>query len=209
MKAIRHPAGADDGVTLVELVVSMTIMAVMLTIFTTGVLQMYRAANKTESLATAQSQLNTVFLRMDKVVRYASGITVVAERDGGHYVGLLTVASAPSPSTSAQATERCYALRLKGISLWIIDWDDRVPQGPSAPPWTSLATDVQAPAGAKPFTVKAADALNPFIRLQLNLMAVVGSGVKGTNTDTRITFTALNTSLTTPPAPVCTRYAAP
>jgi prepilin-type N-terminal cleavage/methylation domain-containing protein len=207
MKAVRNPTGSDDGVTLIELVVSMTIMAVMLTIFTTGVLQMYQAANKTESLATAQSQLNTVFLRMDKVVRYASGITVVAERGGGHYVGLLTVTSGPSPATAVQGTERCYALRLREGALSIIDWNDRIPPSTSAPPWTSLATDIHAPADAKPFTILPADASRPFVQLQLHLVAIVGSGVKGTNTDTRIRFTALNTSLTTPATPVCTRYA--
>lgn len=198
--------GTDDGVTTIELVVSMTIMAVMMTVFTTGVLQMYRAANKTESLSTAQSQLNTVFLRLDKLVRYASGLTVVDERDGGHYVGLLAVTAAPSPSTTARTRERCYALRLKDGQMRITEWNDGVLQT-SAPLWTPIAGDVHPPAGGRPFTVTPASASNPFMQLRLHLVATVGSGTQGTRTDTKVGFTALNTSLTTPATPVCTRYA--
>ena len=184
----------DDGVTLIELVVSLTIMAVMMTMFTTGVLQMYQAANKTESLANAQSELNTVFLRLDKIVRYAAWIGDRQQTGAVHDLRMLTTGS---------AGQRCYALRLNGDQnrLLIADW------GPDAAPtgseyagttiWATLANNVDVPDTGKPFERIPADADSDitFDRLLLELEATTGSGVSGTNTNTRVTFTALNTSL--------------
>ena len=88
---MRPAALRDDesGVTLIELVVSMTIMAVMMTVFTTAVVQMYQAANKTESMSNAQAELNNVFLRLDRIVRYAAGISNL-QQAGGRFVGSLS-----------------------------------------------------------------------------------------------------------------------
>jgi prepilin-type N-terminal cleavage/methylation domain-containing protein len=182
----------DRGVTLIELVVSLMIMSVMMTIFTTGILQMYQAANKTESLATAQSQLNTVFLRLDKVVRYAAWISDV-QQDGEKYdVRMLTTGS---------GDQRCYGLKLNGtenrllIAQWSLDDPPTVSVYDGTTIWATLATNVDAPTGLKPFERIPADAIQNFDRLQLDLVATTGSGVSGTKTNTNVRFTALNTSL--------------
>ena len=64
----------DRGFTLIEVTVTMGIMSVMLVIFTTAILQVYRSVLTTESLSTAQSQLQIAFQRFDREVRYASWI---------------------------------------------------------------------------------------------------------------------------------------
>jgi prepilin-type N-terminal cleavage/methylation domain-containing protein len=196
----------DSGVTLIELIVSMTIMAVMMTMFTTAMLQMYQAANKTESLSNAQSELNTVFLRLDRLVRYASGISEVKQNGSTYYIGVLVV--------EADRT-LCHALRLVGAEkkLQIVTWNESDPT--NRPPWTTLANDVLGravvlPTGAvqyfEPFRFVEADNTYTFDRMQLELTAVIGSGVKGTRTNTKVQFTALNTSLTTSAANVCNTY---
>lgn len=203
---IRDDLRDDSGVTLIELIVSMTIMAVMMTMFTTAVLQMYQAANKTESMSNAQSELNTVFLRLDRLVRYASGISEVKQSGSTYYIGVLVV-EADRPM--------CTAVRLLGSErkLQIVTWNESDPT--NRPPWTTLANDVLGravvrPTGVveyfEPFTVVEADATYNFDRLQLDLTAVIGSGVKGTRTNTKVQFTALNTSLTTSAENVCNTY---
>jgi prepilin-type N-terminal cleavage/methylation domain-containing protein len=203
---IKH---SDSGVTLIELIVSLTIMAVVMTMFTTGVLQMYQAANKTESLSNAQSELNTVFLRLDRLVRYASGISDVKKNGNNYYVGLLSVES---------DTPRCNALRLVGNEkkLQMVTWIENDPT--KRPPWTTLANDVLGPnvafdkaagrlLGGQPFTLVEADATENFDRLQLDLTAVTGSNdASATKTTTSVRFTALNTSLATATPTVCTTY---
>ncbi len=189
----------DSGVTLIELIVSMTIMAVVMTIFTSAALQMYRAANKTESLSNAQSELNNVFLRVDRIVRYASGISAVQQSGDKYYIGLLT-AEAVGP--------RCYALQLIGGNvrqLQIATWNDA--SRPAQPPWQTIANNVVAPSNGKPFTVVEADAVQNFDRLQLDLVAAVGSAdSSSTKTNTSVRFTALNTSLTTSSVTACIHF---
>jgi prepilin-type N-terminal cleavage/methylation domain-containing protein len=190
----------EDGVTLIELIVSLMLMSVMLTIFTTGVVQMYQAANKTESLADAQSQLNTVFLRLDKVVRYAGWISDLQQSGTRYDIRMQT--------TGADG-QHCYGLKLLGDQdrLFITDWTLENPPTVSAYAgtsiWAALATNVDAPSGGKPFDRIPADDKQNFDRLQLDLVATAGSGTSGTKTNTSVSFTALNTSLARSPTDAC------
>jgi hypothetical protein len=187
----------DSGVTMTELTVSLVIMSFMMSIFTTGILQMYSAANKTESMANAQSELNVTFVRLDKLVRYASGISEPVLVNGSFYVGMLTTHTGAG---------RCTAVKLDtgAATLSTFAWDDDNP--PAAPGWTVLANNV-APKGTRPFTRWPADSLANFERLQLTLSARTGSGPTATTTDTDVTFTALNTALDESNELVCTEYA--
>jgi prepilin-type N-terminal cleavage/methylation domain-containing protein len=200
MEGHRMTREDDEGVTLIELVVSLTIMAVMMTIFTTGVLQMYQAANKTESLATAQEQLNTVFLRLDKVVRYAAWISDTVRNGDRFDVRMLT--------TNADG-QQCYGLRLNStenvllITGWALSDAPTISTYAGTTIWTTLATNVDAPAGVMPFERVPADAVQNFDRLQLTLEATSGTNTSRTRTDTSVRFTALNTSLARSSADAC------
>jgi type II secretory pathway pseudopilin PulG len=193
---IKDRLADDSGTTMVELVVSLVIMSFMMAIFTTGIIQMYSAANKTESLSNAQSELNVTFLRMDKQVRYASGISQPQFVNGSYYVSMLTT------NTGAN---RCTAVKLDpdAAQLSTFTWDED--DAPADPFWTVLANNV-TPKGAQPFTLWPANAVANFDRLQLTIQARTGDGTTGTTTDTDVTFTALNTSLETSSEFVCTRY---
>jgi prepilin-type N-terminal cleavage/methylation domain-containing protein len=211
---MRPAAVRDDesGVTLIELVVSMTIMGVMMTMFTTAVVQMYQAANKTESMSNAQAELNNVFLRLDRIVRYAAGISNMQEADNRYYIGMLVAES--------DGKQRCYALQLTGEPvkrLEIADWYEAA--RPAEAPWVTIANDVvpppsdeppangEPPESGDPFEVLPADADHTFDRLRLNLVATVGTNARSkTEADTKVEFTALNTSLASDTPTVCTYF---
>jgi type II secretory pathway pseudopilin PulG len=188
----------DAGVTLIDVVVSMTIMSVFLAMFTTGILQIYRGTNKTEAITNAQSQLNVVFLRLDKEIRYGSGISVPnATASGGYYF--------EEYLTSNTGTAICTELRYDpaGKQLSRRTWTQGVtPLVPSA--WLPLVSMVNATGGGSPFSLLAADSTYNFQRLRLMLTAVFGAGATSASKAIDVTFSALNTSLTTSSDTVCT-----
>lgn len=196
----------DDGVTLIELTVSLMIMSVMMTMFTTAALQMYRAANKSESMASAQADLNVVFLRLDKIVRYASWISDPQQTGAKHDIRMLT--------TTSSDGQRCYGLKVTGGTasrLLIAGWNpDDLNERPTVGEyaadtgiWTTLANDVTAPDGEKPFERVPADSVQNFDRLQLRLEATKGSNESRTKSDTNVRFTALNSSLARSTTDLC------
>jgi prepilin-type N-terminal cleavage/methylation domain-containing protein len=194
---IRSRLGARDaGITLIEVVVSMTIMAIIMVIFSSSVTRMFGAANRTESQSVAQSQINTLFLRLDKEIRYASGISLPKDVSGTWYAEYLTTNT---------GTALCTQLRLTPTgTLSRRTWVKKESAAPEPTPWTPLAEGVAAPAGGQPFTLLAADATSNFHRLRVTLTAAAGAGASATARDTTITFTALNTSLSTTSSATCT-----
>jgi prepilin-type N-terminal cleavage/methylation domain-containing protein len=180
----------DRGFTMTEIVVTMSVMSVVMAIFTAGIVQMYNTSNKTESLAVAQAQSNTAFLRLDKQIRYASGISKPNSVGGVPYVEYLLAGS---------GTATCYELRLKDSMLQQRIW----PQGGAiaSSPWTVMSNGVSS---SQPFTYLAPDATFNFQRLRLRLTATYGGNQTLSSANSDITFTALNTTLGTSSASVCT-----
>jgi len=185
--------GGDRGFTLVEILVSMSIMAVFMAMFTGLVVQMFRSANKSSATAAAQSQVNIAFLRLDEEIRYAAGISTPGSVGADSYVEYLTT------NTGGPI---CTELRLNAASgqLQRRTWTRGVsPVTPTG--WIPLASDVTS---AAPFTFSPADATFNFQRLRLKLVASSGSGGTAAARQLDVTFTALNTSLSTSSAADCT-----
>jgi hypothetical protein len=191
-------AGPDEGVSLVELTVSLALMSIAMMIFTTGIMQLFNGANKNEALSNAQSQVNTTFLKLDKEIRYATGISAPDQVGGDWYVEYLITNT---------GTQICTQLRLTAGGrlqhrTWTKPASAATPPAPAA--WTPLAERVEPPGGGTPFTLLPADAVSNFHRLRLTLVARDGNGGTGTRTASSIMFTALNTSLSTTSAGTCT-----
>jgi prepilin-type N-terminal cleavage/methylation domain-containing protein len=183
----------DEGVTLIEVAVAMIIMAVLMAIFTSSVLQMFRSADRTEAVSIAQSQNNTAFLRLDTAIRYASAISSPGVVGGNYYVEFLT-----SNSTTPVCTE--LRLNVTASQLQIRTWNQGAsPLVPSA--WVPLASNVTS---STPFQFLDADATYNFQRLRLNLVADTKSEGISAAATTDVTFTALNTELGTATTTVCT-----
>ena len=150
-------------------------MSVVMAIFTGGIVQMFNTSDKSESLAASQAQNNIAFLRLDKQIRYASGISTPGAVNSAPYVEYLLAST---------GTATCY----QGTTA-------------SGSPWTVLASGVTS---TQPFTYLAANATFNFQRLRLRLTATYGGNKTLSAANTDITFTAVNTTLGTSSAAVCT-----
>jgi prepilin-type N-terminal cleavage/methylation domain-containing protein len=170
-----RPGPGDDGVTLMELVVAMTLMSVFGTIFVSGIAQMYRAANHAEAVATAQSQVTTAFGRLDTQIRYATGLSTPGPATGAdRYVEYLT---------SNTGTEVCGEVRLRGTTS-LLQWR-QWKRGDPPGGWTVLASGVSS---ATPFTVTPTTTGSTSQTLTISLT----SAVSGRTKQFRTTFAALN-----------------
>jgi prepilin-type N-terminal cleavage/methylation domain-containing protein len=179
----------DDGFSLIEVVVSMSIMAVFMAMMTTGIVQVYRAINSNDAIAAAQSQANIAFLRLDREIRYASDMSTEGQVGSDWYVEYLTTYT---------GTSVCSELRLHVANgqLQRRTWT----QGGTVPTtWTVLASGLTA---TRPFTFRSADATFNYPRLALSLTAKAGTGTTAATKQMSITFTALNA--TSASASVCT-----
>ncbi len=188
----RERQPSDAGMSLLEVVLATSILAICMAMFSSGILQIYRSVNKSESTSTAQSLLNSSFSRLEKEIRYASGISTPGPIGLDSYVEYLTTSS---------GTAVCVELRLRVSTrqLQRRTWT----QGASAATpriWVPLAYNVSS---AQPFTVLPADATFNFQRLRIQLTVSAGAGATTTSTQTDTTFTAQNTALGTPSPTVC------
>jgi prepilin-type N-terminal cleavage/methylation domain-containing protein len=189
VERVRLRAGPDDGVTLLEMVVAMTLMTLFMAMFTGAVVQMFGVLDRGDATSTVQAQLNVAFLRLDREIRYAAGITTPGQGTGGDwYVEYLT-----------STTSTCGQLRLHvatgapTASLQLRSWSTT---GSPPPGWTTLATGLAA---GQPFSVKPADATSNFVRLELTVTASSGAARYQTSRRTDVTFTALNSRPETDP----------
>jgi type II secretory pathway pseudopilin PulG len=181
----RSPIGRDEtGTTLLEILVATSVMAIIMAMFTTSVVRMYRSAQYTEAISTAQSQLTVAFGRLDRQVRYARQLSRDGVTGGYWYVEYLT--------DPIGGPRRC--------------WQLRVPQprgGPSAPAgrletrswvhgaqptaFTTLASMVD-PTGPSPFSQPAPGQL----RVRLSTTVKAGPGQAAARRESEALFTLLN-----------------
>jgi type II secretory pathway pseudopilin PulG len=182
----RAPRRSDDaGATLVELLAALAIMSIVLAVATSGIVRMYQTANATSARAAAQAQISTALLRLDREVRYAKGIGVPHTESTGQYVELLV---------AMPGGDKCVQLRVTGTGASAGGQVLQRSWTPSTTPnhnWAALATGVTS---ASPFSYVAPDDSVGFQRLGVQLTSVSGNGSARASKNSRITFTAHNTS---------------
>ena len=203
----RRGLRGDDGMTLVDVLVSMGIMSILMVIMTGAVLQVYRSTSSAETSATAQTQVHLALQRLDQSVGFASGITApnTTAVGGAWYVEYLGT----DPRTG-QA--QCTQLRLTPINegssvagvLQSITWTPGSPPAAGAKRQT-VASQIILPGGSVPvpFELQLAGAGTSFRpdyqRLRLRLTTRDGNSRAATD----VTFTARNTSRDTASSNVC------
>jgi len=186
----RRVGGGDVGITMIDVMVSTVVMSFVLLVFTTAMLQIYRSTDRTQTLSQAQSQVNTAFLRLDTQLRYAAAISKETTVNGDPYVEYLT---------SNTGSRVCAELRVHSGQLQQRTWTQ--PPAPTVPgpgnetptKWVPLASTVTAAT----FTFRDADDTANFQRLEISLRTGTSATATRSSRQTDITFTALNTSLTT------------
>ncbi|GGK05248.1 hypothetical protein GCM10010123_38850 [Pilimelia anulata] len=143
----EHPAVArrgDAGITLIEVMVAMSVGAVVLAIALGGLVQMNRTSRLTAAAAGAQAAAATAFDRLDGELRYAAEVRVRSTPVAGVATPVLEYL------TTAVDPAACHRLWVADGVLWrrYAVLADR-----PAEPATALASGVAPIAGAAPFRV--------------------------------------------------------
>lgn len=127
----------DDGFSLIELMVTMTIMSVVLVVVIGAIAQIYSAVTLTEATAVGREQLGNAFRRLDKELRYASWIAKPGQ------VGTRWYVEYALPTGCRQLKYDAGVITLAGWTL------------PSTTPGTptTLATDLSLITGVAPFAL--------------------------------------------------------
>lgn len=198
MSGIARRLADDEGTSLMELIIGMALMAIFMSMFTGAVVLMTSTANKVQAVTGSSAQVNQAFLRLDKLVRYASMISApakatIAGGTGDWYVEL----SSPNPSGAATCTQLRVDLVKQQLQqrTWTVSGDQVVSAAsawqPLASSITNAATDVPAP------FVRGTNPKSVFQQLQINLTSAQLRPTKATSS-TSLTFTAVNSALNAP-----------
>lgn len=169
----------DAGFTLLDVMMAMTVMTVVMAVFTASLLAMYRSSNSVEAKAEAQTQLSIGLRRLDHEVRYAAGISAPYALGGHQHLDFLTIDS---------GAKKCVQLRVRDGRLGRRSWTYRA-SPLDLTPWTQLTSGLSGPA---PLAYRAPTAKIGHQQLELQLTT---SGTTGKDANLMI-FTALNTDRT-------------
>lgn len=175
-----RPRSGDVGVTLVELMVGMSIMSVLGMIVVGALLQMYRATGHVQDVTTTQQQLTVAFARLDREIRYTSGIDAPRQSGGDWTVAFVTVNTGVATCTQLRLDAAKAQLQRRRWSLG--------EPGTTMTGWLPLASGV---ASDVPFTSAAADPPRAYPQLRVQLTA--SSGQPGRlRSSFDVSFSALN-----------------
>jgi prepilin-type N-terminal cleavage/methylation domain-containing protein len=196
---MRTPAARDDGYSLVELMISMTLMSVVTALFTTGIVQVYRAQTFTDDTTETSQQIHNAFIRLDADVRYASGISVPGIAGGSQYVEYLVDNTGNDVCTQLRLTaDGRLQLRRQTGSAVPTAWSVLASQLVPPTPLTAAVSFARTPANPNG---------NAYQQLSVALTAQpVGSSSSQQESST-YTFTALNTAVDTASDTVCNSLA--
>ncbi len=181
---LRLRLRSDEGVTMAEMVAGMALMTVFLGMFTGAVTLLTQGSSRAETLIATSGQLNNVFIRLDKSIRYAAAIstpTLTANTSNNYYVEFQTTNTGQAVCTQLQLNTTTSVLRQR---TWVV---------PSSGPitaltdFTALGTDLRAPTA--PFILVATGALD-FEQLTVTLSSGIGSS--SVTSSSSVTYTSVN-----------------
>ena len=205
---LRQRLRRDEGTTLIELMVGMTLMVIFMAMFTGAVVMMNNAMNKAQAVNLTASQLNVAFTNLDNTVRYAAFISTPAVgASGDWYVEL---------RTTNTGTEVCTQLRVDigAQQLQRRTWTvvNAIASAPSA--WLPISSGISngnAVAGAttQPFWLVPPVGNAVLQQLTTNLISPAGSGFSQTNSMSSFTFSAVNSVVPAPTGQICQQQGRP
>ncbi len=194
---------ADEGTSLMDLVVGMGIMSIFMAMFTGAVVMMNKTQQKSDELGQTSSQLNQAFLMLDRTVRYADAISTPAIGTSGDWYVELRI---PTPQADGTTVEKCTQLRVDIAKqqlqrrIWTVG---ATPPSTFAPVASEIINGDSSPTSPKPFVPKALSADMAFQRLTINLVSKHGRGTKVTESHSSVTFTAVNSTVPPPSGAIC------
>ncbi|GIF25338.1 prepilin-type N-terminal cleavage/methylation domain-containing protein [Actinoplanes tereljensis] len=129
----------DEGFSLIELIVSMSVMAVIMVIVTGAITEVYSDVNRTDNLANARDQIGNSFRRLDKELRYANWVATPGQVNSAWYLEY------------GMPGNNCQQLVFKNGVLTRATWVSTATSTPGAA--TTIATDLAQTGTTAPFTV--------------------------------------------------------
>lgn len=135
---LETPETGDEGFSLIDVIVSTSIMAVIMVIVTGALLEIYSDVNRTDGISTARDQIGNSFRRLDKELRYATWVGTPGKVGDAWYLEYAT------------SSTDCQQLAFRGGVLTRATWT--LPGSTPGQPMT-IATDLAPIAGADPFTL--------------------------------------------------------
>lgn len=185
----------EDGFTILEVVVSMSIFLVVLAVFLAGMVSMTRGTSRAQTTADAGDALRIAFQNMDQQIRYSSSINYPgAGTSGAVYVEFITTAQ---PDGQAPLCTQ-WRYDPSAGSLGYRTVRDAAGATPSA--WRDVAFDIRnelsGPSAVKPFILKPAGGAQLRQSLEVKMLAAVENG--GVPADTSTVFVARNSSGSSP-----------
>jgi len=174
VKARSIDVGNDDpnqdaGLTLVELLVSMAVFAIFITILLSSILGITRASTQAQVISRAASGALIVFQNFDREIRYADAINYPGSTASGRrYVEFRTPAS-----SSIDNVTTCNQWRFSpGTGLLESrKWVDTIVPTPTPTPWVTRLSVVFDDGANYPFTVQAAGVGSAMQQLTLSIDA--------------------------------------
>lgn len=185
----------DHGFSLIEVLVTTSIMSVVMVMATGAILEIYSDVQRTEGITTAQDQLGNSFRRLDKELRYANWVSPEGKVDDTWYLEWSTLSD-------------CRQLVFKDGVLRQQTWSRTdTPSGS----FTTIATDLTEIEGIAPFT-RYIPGDRPYASVSPNTSGVganyelehaqvrlrFNSKVGATTLPVDVLFTARNTNRNTP-----------
>jgi type II secretory pathway pseudopilin PulG len=174
----------DAGFTLIDMMVGMTLMTIVMAVFTGAIVRMYRVANNVDAKSVAQASINVAMQRLDREVRYAKGISTPYLVNNNQYVDMLSI-----QRVGANTVQQCIQVRVVSGVLAQRTWTfNASPLNLTA--WVPLANGLTS---ATPFTYRPPNDSVGYQQLTVALASGSGSSADSNTT----TFIALNSDRTT------------
>lgn len=184
----RARRGEDGGYTLLEMLVAMSLFAVLIAIYMAGVVQMTRSTNRVQNVTSSTDEGRRAFDRFDRQLRYASAVNRPVRVADNWYLEFQTRATGSGTGLCTQ-----WRLLASTDQLQLRTWPDV--GAPTATAWTTVASHVvNNPSSQQPFTFRPADAT--YNRQRIDLLLVVSNGQSG-GAQVQAGFVARNTSTAT------------
>lgn len=190
LRARLHGTRPDAGMTLVELIVSIGIFTIVVSVFMAGVVIMTNSTVRSDVTAQSGDSVRLVFQRLDRQIRYAESVNLPGTgASGARYVEFRT-----SERSSSTGVATCTQWRWDPTAGTIAQrsWNDTA--GVTAPAWSTLVTDVRPDSDTSgrpyPFEVVLAGDEHPHQQLLLRLSI----GATDVTVDSATSFVARNSS---------------
>ena len=201
----------DQGFTVIELLVSMSIFAVLLAVMMSVIVGMTKSMNKTQSIADAAAQGLRATQALDKELRYADWINPSSVSAPATTVSTTSISF--EGLTDAGVVE-CYQWQLTGGLLQQRSWTSASTTAsyPTAtsPGWSTVAVGVANSVSVPPFVVTprpTTAASDVFSQVAVDLV-LVGKSQQVGHAETRVVITPRNSNYP-PGSAQCTNTVTP